>query len=231
MDVIRHVNISGRVQGIGYRAWTEYTALERGIQGWVRNRRDGSVEALFAGPAEAVAAMIEQCRQGPPGARIDAIDQREAGSEELALRRRGELFSVLAPPERRRRRRTALEFAPQGHVHFRRRYRHAEVGERSDAVAPIGDAARHDAGKMREVGFDIERETMQRHPALHADADGRDLVFKTVALSGRRTQTPMRSSRRSPRTLMAASVRMIHSSTVTTKRRTSGARRLRSSMT
>jgi len=95
MDVIRHVNISGRVQGIGYRAWTEYTALERGIQGWVRNRRDGSVEALFAGPAEAVAAMIEQCRQGPPGARIDAIDQREAGSEELALRRRGELFSVL----------------------------------------------------------------------------------------------------------------------------------------
>jgi acylphosphatase len=95
MDVIRHVNIRGRVQGIGYRAWTEYTALERGVGGWVRNRRDGSVEALFAGPAEAVAAMIEQCRLGPPGARIDAIDQREAGSEELALRRRGELFSVL----------------------------------------------------------------------------------------------------------------------------------------
>ena len=95
MDVIRHVNIRGRVQGIGYRAWTEYTALERGIQGWVRNRHDGSVEALFAGPAEAVEAMIEQCRHGPPGARIDAIDQREAGSEGLALRRRGELFSVL----------------------------------------------------------------------------------------------------------------------------------------
>jgi len=95
MDIVRCVIVRGRVQGVGYRAWTEYTALERGVQGWVRNRRDGAVEALFAGPADAVAAMIEHCRQGPPGARIDALDQREAGSEELALRRRGELFSVL----------------------------------------------------------------------------------------------------------------------------------------
>ena len=94
-DMVRQVIIRGRVQGVGYRAWTEYTALERGLQGWVRNRRDGAVEALFAGPPEAVARMIEHCRQGPPGARIDALDQREAGSEELALRRRGELFSVL----------------------------------------------------------------------------------------------------------------------------------------
>jgi acylphosphatase len=93
--VNRVVVIRGRVQGVGYRAWMEYSALERGIQGWVRNRRDGSVEALFAGPAETVAAMIEHCRQGPPGARVDAVDYREAVSEELALRRRGELFSVL----------------------------------------------------------------------------------------------------------------------------------------
>jgi acylphosphatase len=95
MDVSRRIVIRGRVHGVGFRAWTEYTALERGLQGWVRNCRDGSVEALFVGPAEAVAAMIEQCRQGPPGARVDAIDQREAGSGELALRRPGELFSVL----------------------------------------------------------------------------------------------------------------------------------------
>ena len=95
MDVNCLVVIRGRVQGIGYRVWTEYTALERGVQGWVRNRRDGAVEALFAGPAEAVAAMIEACRQGPPGARVDAIDQRAADPSELALRRRGELFSVL----------------------------------------------------------------------------------------------------------------------------------------
>ena len=95
MNVARLVVIRGRVQGVGYRAWAEVTALEHGLQGWVRNRRDGAVEALFAGPAEAVAAMIEACRQGPPGARVDAIDQRAADPSELALRRRGELFSVL----------------------------------------------------------------------------------------------------------------------------------------
>ena len=96
MNVIRHAIIRGRVQGVGYRAWTEYTALERGLQGWVRNCRDGNVEALFSGPAAAVAAMIEACRNGPPGARVDFVDQRDAGPDEMALRRRGELFSVLA---------------------------------------------------------------------------------------------------------------------------------------
>lgn len=96
MDLIVHVLIRGRVQGIGYRAWTEYEACERGIAGWVRNRRDGSVEALFAGTENNVQAMIEACRQGPPGARIDAVDQRNADPDELALRRGGEGFSVLA---------------------------------------------------------------------------------------------------------------------------------------
>jgi acylphosphatase len=91
----RHVVIRGRVQGIGYRAWTEVTALERGIEGWVRNRRDGSVEALLGGPEDEVAAMIAECRRGPPGARVDAIDQREATSDEIALRRGDEIFSVL----------------------------------------------------------------------------------------------------------------------------------------
>jgi acylphosphatase len=95
VDVIRHVFIRGRVQGVGYRVWTEYTALECGVQGWVRNRYDGGVEALFAGPEETVAAMIEACRNGPPGARVDVVDQREARPDELTLRRRGELFSVL----------------------------------------------------------------------------------------------------------------------------------------
>jgi acylphosphatase len=95
MDVLFQAVIRGLVQGVGYRAWTEVTAEERGVEGWVRNRRDGSVEALFAGPEEIVLTMIELCREGPPGARVDAIDQREASSEDLALRRRGELFSVL----------------------------------------------------------------------------------------------------------------------------------------
>ncbi len=96
MDMILRVLIRGRVQGIGYRAWTEITALERGVEGWVRNRRDGSVEALFAGPEAVVLDMIELCREGPPGARVDDVAQRAALSEDLALRRRGELFSVLA---------------------------------------------------------------------------------------------------------------------------------------
>jgi acylphosphatase len=73
----------------------EVTALERGVEGWVRNRRDGSVEALFSGPEDEVAAMIAECRRGPPGARVDAIDEREATSDEIALRRGDEIFSVL----------------------------------------------------------------------------------------------------------------------------------------
>jgi acylphosphatase len=88
-----HVVIRGRVQGVGFRAWTEYTALERGLQGWVRNRRDGAVEALFVGPADAVAAMVAVCRRGP--GRVDLIDQRAGTTEEFALRRPGDLFSVL----------------------------------------------------------------------------------------------------------------------------------------
>ena len=94
--MIVQVVIRGRVQGVGFRAWTETTAIGRSLEGWVRNRRDGSVEALFAGSQEVVLIMVELCRAGPPGARVEAIDQREAGPAELALRRRGELFSVLA---------------------------------------------------------------------------------------------------------------------------------------
>jgi acylphosphatase len=96
MDVSVRVVIRGRVQGVGYRAWTEYEARDRGIGGWVRNRRDGSVEALFAGLQDDVVAMIEACRLGPPGARIDAVDQRAADAGELALRPGGDDFSVLA---------------------------------------------------------------------------------------------------------------------------------------
>jgi acylphosphatase len=95
VTVHRHVIIRGRVQGVGYRAFTEITALERGIEGWVRNRHDGSVEALFSGAEAEVAAIIAACRRGPPGARVETIDQREATPDEIALRRPGELFSVL----------------------------------------------------------------------------------------------------------------------------------------
>ena len=71
--IVRHVVIHGRVQGVGYRAWTEQIAIERGLAGWVRNRRDGSVEANISGSAEAVATMIAWCREGPPGASVDHV--------------------------------------------------------------------------------------------------------------------------------------------------------------
>ena len=96
MRVIRHMVVHGRVQGVGYRAFVEHEALRRGIEGWVRNCRDGSVEAVFAGPLEMVDAMIEACRKGPFGARVDAIDQREGTEDDFSPRRPGELFSMLA---------------------------------------------------------------------------------------------------------------------------------------
>jgi acylphosphatase len=93
--IIRHVSVRGQVQGVGFRAFVEYHALRHGVEGWVRNRRDGSVEAVFAGPPPAVEAMIAECRVGPPSGHVDALDQREATSDELALRKPGELFSFL----------------------------------------------------------------------------------------------------------------------------------------
>lgn len=74
---IVHAVIRGRVQGVGFRAWTEREAERRGLAGWVRNRRDGTVEAVFAGDASSVAAMLGACRQGPSGARVDGIETRE----------------------------------------------------------------------------------------------------------------------------------------------------------
>jgi acylphosphatase len=94
VEVIRYVIIRGRVQGVGYRAFTEYTALDRGLRGWVRNRRDGAVEAVFAGPAAAVSAMVDACRMGPPGARVDGIEERDGTPDELALRCSAD-FAVL----------------------------------------------------------------------------------------------------------------------------------------
>ena len=94
-DVIRHVTIRGRVQGVGYRYWLEQQATARDLEGWVRNRRDGSVEALFAGPADVVSDMIASSRRGPSSARVDAVQEQPANSDELNLRRPGERFSVL----------------------------------------------------------------------------------------------------------------------------------------
>ena len=94
--VILLVTIRGRVQGVGYRAWVEYQAMASGLEGWVRNRRDGSVEALFAGPDRAVADMVALCRHGPPSSRVEAVLNQPGGEELLSLRQPGEAFSVLA---------------------------------------------------------------------------------------------------------------------------------------
>ena len=92
---ILQVMIRGRVQGVGYRAWVEYRATASGLEGWVRNRRDGSVEAVFVGSEDVVTGMVAACRRGPSSARVDAV-QDEAGSPDLLkLRRAGEPFSVL----------------------------------------------------------------------------------------------------------------------------------------
>ena len=67
---IVHVMISGTVQGVWYRAWTAEQAARRGLDGWVRNRRAGEVEAVFAGPTAKVDEMIAACHEGPPAARV-----------------------------------------------------------------------------------------------------------------------------------------------------------------
>jgi len=83
MTVTRHLSISGRVQGVGFRLYMQRKARELGLTGWVRNRRDGSVEAMIQGGPEAVAAMIAWARRGPPGAVV--ADVRIAdGSGEFA---------------------------------------------------------------------------------------------------------------------------------------------------
>jgi len=65
--------IEGRVQGVWYRGWTVMEARQRGLRGWVRNRSDGSVEALFAGSKPDVDAMLEACWQGPPAAQVREV--------------------------------------------------------------------------------------------------------------------------------------------------------------
>ena len=71
--MIRHVTVRGRVQGVGYRAFVEDEALRLGLEGWVRNRRDGTVEAVFSGADHAVEKMIEACHRGPLGARVQQL--------------------------------------------------------------------------------------------------------------------------------------------------------------
>lgn len=84
----RHLRIEGRVHGVGYRDWLVEEASRLGLYGWVRNRRDGSVEALVAGDEDAVRALLTLCRRGPPLARVDRITENFAEPpEEPGFRR------------------------------------------------------------------------------------------------------------------------------------------------
>ena len=82
------------MQGVGYRDFVAEAAAAQSLQGWVRNRMAGTVEAVLVGPADAVNAVIEACRTGPRGARVDGIDQSEATPEQRALYS-GRGFDVL----------------------------------------------------------------------------------------------------------------------------------------
>ena len=121
----------GRVQGVGYRAFVEHEALKQGIEGWVRNRRDGSVEAVFAGAPEKVEAID---RSLPAWAvlarRVERSISAMATEDDLAVAPAGRTVlgagdgvDAVAPEQR-------LELAPQHHVHLR--HRHRQCRDRPD---------------------------------------------------------------------------------------------------
>ena len=78
-----HIIISGLVQGVGYRQWLRGRALTAGVTGWVRNRADGTVEAMLCGPTESVEGLVTDVMKGPPGARVDGIRRRQVDTSLL----------------------------------------------------------------------------------------------------------------------------------------------------
>jgi acylphosphatase len=94
MRAIRHVVFRGRVQGVGFRAFVEDHAARTRVDGWVRNRRDGTVEAVFAGESRAIEDAIAACRNGCHAARVDGVEVRDGRADELALRG-DQKFAVL----------------------------------------------------------------------------------------------------------------------------------------
>jgi len=89
-----HVLVSGQVQGVGYRYFVRQTAESLGVGGWVRNLRDGRVEAVLTGPPDAVQVVLDEIDRGPPGAKVDEVitrpaldEERQAARKPLELRR------------------------------------------------------------------------------------------------------------------------------------------------
>jgi len=81
MMITRHLHITGRVQGVGFRFYTQRKAQELGVAGWVRNCRDGSVEAIVQGEPGAVDTMIAWARRGPPSAQVTGVRVSEGNGE------------------------------------------------------------------------------------------------------------------------------------------------------
>ena len=79
----RHVRIYGFVQGVGFRFAVERAASSRQVSGWVRNRGDGAVEAVFEGERQDVEALVDFCRHGPRGAEVERIEVEEESAEGL----------------------------------------------------------------------------------------------------------------------------------------------------
>jgi acylphosphatase len=79
----RHVQIYGFVQGVGFRFAVEREARSRGVSGWVRNRPDGAVEAMFEGEREDVESLVDFCRRGPRGADVERVDVEAESPEGL----------------------------------------------------------------------------------------------------------------------------------------------------
>jgi acylphosphatase len=82
-DVARHVRVTGRVQGVFFRAWAQGQARELGVSGWIRNCPDGSVEAHLGGEENCVERMIERMRRGPSNAQVEDVSVEEAPVEDL----------------------------------------------------------------------------------------------------------------------------------------------------
>ncbi len=83
-EVAWRLVIAGRVQMVGYRDWMVAEATAHGVRGWVRNRREGTVEALVCGAQEAVEAMVEACRRGPRAAEVSGVEQFAAEAPDTA---------------------------------------------------------------------------------------------------------------------------------------------------
>jgi acylphosphatase len=80
----KHVQVYGFVQGVGFRFAVERTARSRGVSGWVRNRPDGTVEAVFEGETEDVEALVDLCRRGPRGAAVERVEASAESPEGVA---------------------------------------------------------------------------------------------------------------------------------------------------